>query len=120
MSGADSRMYYRPSKTGVHYLVVTDAALEHTGGYFISVNVAPPGATAVEIPQIVETVDTPYGLMFVFESPTSGISAHAPADWRTENSSEPSIELNLVDKKDSNIIIVVEDLIAVGLGGRRH
>ncbi len=116
LSGADSRMYYRPIQTGVHYLVVTDAALEHTGGYFISVNVAPPGATAVEIPQIVETVDTPYGLMFVFESPTSGISAHAPADWRTEKSSSPSIELNLVDKKDSNIIIVVEDLIAVGLG----
>ena len=116
LSGADSRMYYRPIQTGVHYLVVSDAALEHTGGYFISVNVAPPGATAAVIPQSVETVDTPYGLMFVFESPTSGFSAHAPVDWRTERSSSPSIELNLVDKKDSNIIIVVEDLIAVGLG----
>ena len=50
LSGADSRMFYKPIRTGVHYLVVSDATVSNTGGYLVSVDVAPEDAASVETP----------------------------------------------------------------------
>lgn len=115
LSGTDSTMFYRPIRTGVHYLVVNDATVLNTGGYFISVDVAPEDAASVETPPIRETVDSPFGLMTIFNSPTSGFSVHAPADWNSTDIRQPTTELSIVDGSGNNMVVVVEDLIAVDL-----
>ena len=115
LSGADSRMFYKPIRTGVHYLVVSDATVSNTGGYLVSVDVAPEDAASVETPPIRETISSPFGLMTIFKSPTSGFSALAPADWNPTGQGQPSTELSLVDGSGNNMIIVVEDLVAAGV-----
>ena len=115
LSGADSRMFYKPIRTGVHYLVVSDATVSNTGGYLVSGDVAPEDAASVETPPIRETISSPFGLMTIFKSPTSGFSAHAPADWNPTGQGQPSKELSLVDDSGNNMIIVVEDLVAASV-----
>ena len=115
LSGADATMFYRPIQTGVHYVVVNDATFVNTGGYLISVNRAPADVEAIDMPAIYATVDTPFGPMIAFESSLAGFSVHAPADWTPGDLSQPGTELVLIDG-DNNMVIVVEDVLAIGAG----
>ncbi len=76
----DSELVYRATVTGEHFVVVKDYDDWRMGGYFLSVDRAPPGTDAATVPPARE-VDSPFGRMIVFESQLSDFSIQVPAKW---------------------------------------
>ena len=80
----NSELVYRAPATG-EYLVVVEGYsgwdVWNRGGYFLSVDRAPPGTEAATVPPDREEVDSPFGKMMIFESQLSDFSVQVPAGW---------------------------------------
>ena len=118
--GTDAAITYRAIQSssddpaGTHYLVVGDAIGINTGGYFISVTEAPLTANPVIIPPSYETVESPLGLMIVWESGEQRYTVQVPSDW-TEGLVDPAFAAFFATgPTGSTVTIVVEDTRILG------
>ena len=78
--GRNARIVYRAPFEGDYFIKVRDARNSNVGGYILTVTEAPPDAEAVSPPGAAR-VDSPFGLMVVYESTRYGFSIQHPVDW---------------------------------------
>ena len=115
--GTNARLTYRAAHTYTHLIVVQDAIGAHVGGYFLTVSEAPPDAVAVSPPprREVTTVDSPFGLMGVYESAQYPFSIQYPADW-VEQPAQLDVTASFAADQNTTFSIAEEDLVALELG----
>lgn len=112
----NAELIYRAPHTGSFFIVVNDANFIETGGYFLTVSKAAPGAVAAYIPPPLETVDSPFGLMEVYQSPKEPFSVQYPAGWTKQPLDSQSATLILAGDEGEAFVLAEDDLVALGLG----
>ena len=88
------------------------------GGYYLSVEPAREGTETVSVPPSPQIVNSRLGTMVVFEDPWGFFSIQVPEAWLEGNLDESQGEVfyALDPETNSDILIVVEDLLALGAG----
>ena len=99
----------------LYFIVVEDIVGNVFGGYILTVSEAPPGAAAVSPPEVapVATVDSPFGLMAVYESAQYPFSIQYPADW-TEQEPLAGVTAQFAGPLGSVLLIGEEDISGLG------
>ena len=136
--GTNSELVYRAPNTGEYFIAVTVAVGDNTGGYFLSVEQAPPGSETVYVPpaptetdpqeveperytpfEVVFVADSPFGVMLglVFIVPSRLYEIQVPAYWIEEEPDPSEYEVFGAFDPDENgaITIYVEEGVHVSL-----
>ncbi len=116
--GGNSELVYRAPHTGEYFIAITEALGDRLGGYYLSVEPARQGTETVNVPSSPQTVDSPFGTMMVFEDPSGYISIQVPETWLEGELDESQGEVfyALDPKTNSDVLIIVEDVLALGVG----
>ena len=116
--GLNALLIYRAPHNGSFRIVVSDAngALGGTGGYFVIVSEAAPGAIPATIAAPPTTVKTPFGPMAVYESAQLPISIQYPASWTEQPQEAPDLRNFLDEAGIQQFGVAEENLTALGLG----
>ena len=113
----NSELVYRALQSGEYYIIVSEAAKDKIGGYYLSVKQG--GGDAFEPPPSPQVVDSPFGEMIVFESQSSGFSIQVPADWIEDWPGEDSPITFLARTPEEDVVTIVDmDLFAYGTSGK--
>ena len=111
--GTNARIVYRAPHEGDYLIRVRDARDSNVGGYILTVADAPADAEAVSPPGAAR-VDSPFGLMTVYESARYGFSIQHPADWapqETDRLRRLRVEAAFSNRaEDSFFFVAAEDL----------
>ena len=118
--GTDAKITFQAPHTGSYQIVVTDAFASSIGGYFLTVSMAPEGATPVALPPPLEKVETPLGTMAVYESERYPFSIQYFDGWREGVSGNPDIPLLLSGENGEVFRILEQDLAAAGMSDITH
>ena len=86
--GADAKLIYRAPHSGSYFIRVWDAQFQNFGGYILTVEAAAPDAIPVTIPEGPSRIDTPFGVLTVYESAQYPFSIQRPADWNEQPAQE--------------------------------
>ena len=118
LSGTNSELVYRAPHTGEYFIAVTDAVGNSAGGYYLSVGLAREGTETVNVPPSPQKVDSHFGTMMVFEDQLGYFSIQVPEVWLEQELDESQGEIfNAFDPEtDSQILIIAEDVLALGAG----
>ena len=116
--GIDSSLIYRAPHTGDYFIAVTEAVGYSFGGYYLSVEPARSGTETVIVPPSPQVVDSPFGTMVVFKDPWDYFSIQVPETWLEGEADESAGEIfYALDPETTNfVLIIAEDLLALGLG----
>ncbi len=116
--GTDSELVYRAPATGEYFIAVTEATGERLGGYYLDVVPAREGTETVSVPPSPQLVDSDFGTMLVFEDAPGYFSVHVPETWIEGEADASLSELFYAfdPKTNSDVLIVEEDVLALGLG----
>ena len=90
--GTNSALLYRAPATGEYFVAVADATGRNTGGYYLSVEQAPPGSdaeAASPAPPDPQIVDSPFGQMRVFQDPLGRFQIQTPQLWVEQEPGPP-------------------------------
>ena len=117
--GLNSELIYRAPHTGEYFIAVREAAGNAVGGYYLSVAPARAGTETVIVPPSPQLVSSRFGTMAVLEDPWSYFSIQAPEPWLELQIDESAGEVfSLLDlESGSEVLIIAEDVLALGLGG---
>ena len=118
--GTNARITYQAPHTGSYQIVVSDAFVSSVGGYFLTVSVAPEGATPIALPLPLEKVETPLGTMAVYESERYPFSIQYFDGWSELVPGLPGVTLLLSGENGETFSILEQDLAAAGLIGVTH
>ena len=116
--GADSELVYRAPHSGEYFVVVRDLVGDSVGGYYLSIEPARDGTETVYVPPSPQIVNSEFGAMLVFEDPLGYFSVQVPELW-LENELDPSqyeVFSAFDPKTNSEVLIVEEDVLDLGLG----
>ena len=116
--GLNSELVYRAPHSGEYVIAVSDAEGASFGGYYLSVEPASQGTETVVVPPSPQLVETPLGTMMVFENPSGHYSIQVPEAWAELEWNESAGEVFYANDPgtDSQVVIVEEDVLALGLG----
>lgn len=116
--GTNSELVYRAPGTGEYFIAVTDAVGYSTGGYYLSVEEAPPGSETVHVPEASTgqpgagqvVVDSPFGEM-VLVSPSGRFALLVPANWiQNEPEGPRGLVFTALETDERGVLLVlVED-----------
>ena len=114
--GTDSELVYRAPQSGEYFIAITEATNDSFGGYYLSVEAARDGTETISVPPNPETVDSRFGPMLVFEDPWDYSSMQVPEAWLEGQVDESQGEILYAfdPETNNNILIVVEDVLALG------
>ena len=118
LSGTNSELVYRAPHTGEYFIAVKEAVGDRLGGYYLTVEPAREGTETVSVPPSPQTVDSRFGTMLVFEDPLGYFSIQAPEAWLEGQLDESQGEIfyALDPETNSDILIIAEDVLALGAG----
>ena len=114
--GTDAKLIYRAPHSGRYFIRVVDAGFQHFSGYILTVEAAGPDAIPVIIPAGPSRIDTPFGVMTVYESTQYPFSIQRPLDWN-EQPPEEGATASFVGGAGEQFVITEEDLAGTGFGG---
>ena len=116
--GVDSELVYRAPHTGEYFIAVAEAVGNSFGGYYLSVEPARDGTETVSVPPSPQMVDSRFGTMVVFEDPLGYFSIQAPEAWLEGESDKSRGEVFYAfdPETNNNVVIVAEDVLALGAG----
>ena len=116
--GINSELTYRAPRTGEYFIAVSEAVGDSFGGYYLSVEWAREGTETVSVPPSPQLVDSDFGTMLVFEHPQGYFSVQVPEAWLEGglDSSQGEIFYAFDPKTNSEIIVVEQDVLALGRG----
>ena len=116
--GTDAELTYRAPHTGEYFVAIADATSELFGGYYLSVESARKSTETVIVPPGPQLVDSSFGTMLVFKDEQGYFSVQAPEAWIEGelDASLGQIFYAFDPKTDSDVLIVEEDALALGLG----
>ena len=109
----NAEMVYRAPDRGQYFIVVADALDESTGGYYLSVEEAPAGSETVHVPPApaspgVVLVESPFGIMRVFEGSRGYFQVEVPAGWVEEDADPSALEVFSARDPEGNGHVVVQ------------
>ena len=115
----NSELVYRAPHTGEYVIAVTEAVGNNIGGYYLSIKPARRGTETVSVPPSPQIVDSRFGDMIIFEDPWGDFSIQVPEAWSEGEVDETVSEVFYAFEPEtsSDMLIVAEDLFAVGAGG---
>ena len=113
--GVDAKLIYRAPRSGKYFVQVADAPFQHFGGYILTIEAAAPDAIPATIPEGPSRIDTPFGVMTVYESAHYPFTIQRPADWN-EQPPQEGTTASFVGSRGEQFLTTEEDLIAGGLG----
>ena len=113
--GVDAKLIYRAPHSGSYFVQLWDAQFKESGGYILTVEAAAPDAIPVTIPEGPSRIDTPFGVLTVYESAQYPLSIQRPADWN-EQPTQEDITASFAGSNGEQFLIAEEDLVAEGLG----
>ena len=116
--GTDSELVYRAPQSGEYFIAIIEATNDSFGGYYLSVEAARDGTETISVPPNPETVDSRFGTMLVFEDPWDYSSMQVPEAWLEGqvDDSQGEIFYAFDPATSNNVLIVVEDVQALGAG----
>ena len=116
--GTDSEIIYRAPHTGEYFIAVTDATGELLGGYYLSAESAREGTETISVPPSPQLVNSGFGTMLLFEDEQRYFSVQVPESWIEGelDASLGEIFYAFDPKTDSDVLIVEEDALDLGLG----
>ncbi len=114
----NSELVYRAPHTGEYFIAVTEAEGNNVGGYYLSVEPSREGTETVSVPPSPQIVNSRFGTMVIFEDPWGSFSIQVPEAWLEGDLDESQGEVFYAfdPETNSDILIVVEDLLALGAG----
>ena len=116
--GLNSQLVYRAPHSGEYIIAVSDAEGTAFGGYYLSVESARQGTETVVVPPSPRFVDSSFGTMMLFESPSGYYSIQVPEAW-TElalDDSQGEVFSALDPMTNTEVLVVEEDVLALGIG----
>ena len=113
--GVNAKLIYRAPHSGSYFIQVGDARFQDFGGYILTVEAAGPDAIPVTIPEGPTRIETPFGVMTVYESAQYPFSIQRPADWN-EQPLQEGTTASFVGSVGEQFVITEEDLVGLGLG----
>ena len=116
--GLNSELVYRAPHSGEYVIAVTDAVGDSFGGYYLSVESAREGTETVVVPPSPQLVDSRFGTMMIFESPSGYYSVQVPEAWVewALDGSQGEVFNALDPMTNSEVLVVEEDVLALGIG----
>ena len=116
--GTNSELVYRAPHSGEFSIAVTGAVGDSFGGYYLSVEESRAGTETVIVPPSPQVVDSRFGTMIIFEDPLGYFSIQAPESWveLALDESQGQIFYAFEPETNSEVIVVGEDVLALGLG----
>ena len=115
--GLDAAITYTAPDSGNYIILIQDTGFREVGGYFLTIETAPPRAVTVPRTQIPEStpVSSPYGLMATYCNAEFAFSIQYPADWE-EVVPDADQTAEFVSDQGDRLLITIEDLAASELG----
>ena len=113
--GVDAKLIYLAPHSGRYLIQISDALFQDFGAYILTVEAAAPDAIPVETPEGPSRIDTPFGVMTVYESVQYPFSIQRPANWN-EQPPKGAATASFAGSAGEQFVITEEDLIAGGFG----